>query len=108
MARMCCWDHSFNEERGDAGAQLLPVISGNEVEGNGAEDEDNKEAEAGNTEVEEKPEFGKSTGEHAEEAEDQDDVGIPLTVFRQASITMLNLELFGTKLELPRLSKTKK
>lgn len=103
MDRMCCCDHSVNEQRGDGGAQLLPVISGNEVEDNGAEGEENIEAAPDNTEVEAKPEFGKSTGEHAEEV-----VGIPLTVFLQASITMLSLDLFSTKLELPRLSKTKK
>lgn len=84
------------------------MISGNEVEDNGAEGEENIEVGADNTEVEAKPEFGRSTGEHAEEAEEQDDGGIPPTVFLQASITMLSLDLFSTKLELPRLSKTKK
>jgi hypothetical protein len=57
------------------------VISGNEVEDGDAGGEENKDEMTDNTEVEAKPEFGKSAGEHAEEGEEGDDVGIPLAVF---------------------------
>lgn len=57
------------------------MISGNEVEDDGADGEENKDEMTDNTEVEAKPEFGKSAGVHAEEGEEGDGVGIPLAVF---------------------------
>jgi len=51
------------------------------VEDGDAGGEENKDEMTDNTEVEAKPEFGKSAGEHAEEGEEGDDVGIPLAVF---------------------------
>lgn len=51
------------------------------MEDDGADGEENKDEMTDNTEVEAKPEFGKSAGVHAEEGEEGDGVGIPLAVF---------------------------